>query len=199
MILKQVKQVILPVLVCVSIVIFQSAMLAQPSRTENGTPFRLSSLQFSDGGTLPQSMVYQGFGCNGGNQSPELSWTGEPTGTNSYAITMFDPDAPTGVGWWHWLVFNIPKNNHALSEGISSSSPSQLPIGSQQGYTDFGSTGYGGACPPVGDSPHRYVITIYALDVDRLSTGAETTGAKLAFLMRGHILAEAQITGRYGR
>jgi Raf kinase inhibitor-like YbhB/YbcL family protein len=199
MILKQLKQATLTALVCISFAIFQSALLAQPSRMESINSFRLISPQISNRGTLPQSMVYQGFGCSGGDQSPELNWTGEPTGTNSYAITMFDPDAPTGVGWWHWLVFNIPKNTHTLPQGSGNSSARQLPTGSQQGYIDFGSTGYGGACPPVGDSPHRYVITIYALDVEHLSTGAETTGAKLAFLMRGHILAKAKITGQYGR
>jgi hypothetical protein len=144
-------------------------------------------------------MVYQGFGCAGENQSPELSWTGKPTGTKSYVITMFDPDAPTGVGWWHWLVFNIPASVDTIPEGAGQLSSSQLPSGSQQGYTDFGSNSYGGACPPVGDSPHRYVITIYALDVEKLATGAETTGAKLAFLMQDHILAEVKVLGRYAR
>ncbi|NJL37100.1 MAG: YbhB/YbcL family Raf kinase inhibitor-like protein [Leptolyngbyaceae cyanobacterium RM2_2_4] len=163
------------------------------------TPFRVSSVQIVEGGTLPESMVYEGFGCTGGNQSPQLSWTGEPIETRSYAITMFDPDAPTGVGWWHWLVFNLPNDTHTLPQGVGNPLVNQLPSGVQQGYTDFGSNGYGGACPPVGDPPHRYVITIYALDVESLPAGAEATGAKLAFLMQEHILAKAEITGQYGR
>ncbi len=112
---------------------------------------------------------------------------------------MFDPDAPTGVGWWHWLVFNIPADIHSLPQGAGDLSTSQLPANSQSGYTDYGSNDYGGACPPVGDAPHRYLITLYALDVENLPSGPETTGAKLTFLMRGHILAETTITGRYGR
>jgi Raf kinase inhibitor-like YbhB/YbcL family protein len=163
------------------------------------TQFELSSPQLSEGGTLPQSMVYRGFGCNGQNLSPELSWTGEPTKTKSYAITMFDPDAPTGLGWQHWLVFNLPKHIHTISEGAGDTAANRLPSDSQQGYTDFGSNGYGGACPPIGNTPHRYILTIYALDIERLPTGAETTGAKLAFLMRGHILGKAELIGRYGR
>jgi Raf kinase inhibitor-like YbhB/YbcL family protein len=193
------KQAMLSVLILIGLTGIQFVGSAQPSRTAGIVPFKLSSPQVADGETLPNSMVYQGFGCTGGNQSPALSWTGAPAGTRSYAITMFDPDAPTGVGWWHWLVFNIPENTHALPQGVGSSLTSQLPSGSQQGYTDFGSNGYGGACPPIGNLPHRYIITIYALNVERLQTGAETTGAKLAFLMRGHILAKAEITGRYGR
>ncbi|MEO1298547.1 MAG: YbhB/YbcL family Raf kinase inhibitor-like protein [Cyanobacteria bacterium J06636_16] len=178
-------------LVLFGLIVFQSAALAMP--------FEISSPQFSEGATLPDSMVYQGFSCDGGNQSPELSWAGEPEGTQSYVITMYDPDAPTGVGWWHWLVFNIPANVHTLPQNAGSAATDLLPVGSQQGYTDYGASEYGGACPPVGDAPHRYIVTLYALDVDDLPTGDETTGAKLAFLMRGHILAEAKITGRYGR
>lgn len=174
-----------------SVIVFQSATIA--------SPFSLTSPQITENTTLPQSMVFQGFSCEGGNQSPELSWTGAPAGTKSYVITMYDPDAPTGVGWWHWLLFNIPADTHSLPQDAGNPAANLLPVGSQQGYTDYGSSEYGGACPPVGDTPHRYIVTVYALDVDNLPTGPETTGAKLAFLMRGHILAEATITGRYGR
>jgi Raf kinase inhibitor-like YbhB/YbcL family protein len=159
----------------------------------------LRSSQFSEGSALPQSTVYAGFGCTGNNQSPELMWGGEPAGTKSFVITVFDPDAPTGVGWWHWLVFNIPATAHVLPQNAGTPAGDKLPPGSQQGYTDFGSSGYGGPCPPAGDTPHRYVFTAYALDVDRLPTGAETTGAKLSFLMKGHILAKVNLTGRFGR
>lgn len=181
----------LVVLVLFSFAIFHSAAIA--------APFSLSSSQIYEGGTLPQSMICQGFGCTGGNQSPKLSWIGEPDDTKSYAITMFDPDAPTGVGWWHWLVFNIPASIHTLPQAVGSSTANPLPSGSREGYTDFGSNGYGGLCPPVGDSPHRCVITIHALDVESLPTGAKTTGAKLAYSIQGHILAKAKLTGRYGR
>lgn len=185
------KRTILFGLALCGVISLQSAVLA--------TPFELTSPQISENATLPQSMVFQGFTCEGGNQSPELNWTGAPTDTKSYVVTMYDPDAPTGVGWWHWLVFNIPADVNSLSLGAGNPAANLLPAGTQQGYTDYGSSEFGGACPPVGDTPHRYIVTVYALDVDNLPTGPETTGAKLSFLMRGHILAEATITGRYGR
>jgi Raf kinase inhibitor-like YbhB/YbcL family protein len=161
--------------------------------------FSLQSEQFANGDTLPQSTVYQGFGCTGDNISPQLSWHNEPKETKSYVITVFDPDAPTGVGWWHWLVFNIPANIHTMPVNAGSSTANLLPDGSQQGYTDFGSKGYGGACPPQGDKAHNYIFTVYALDVASLPADASTTGAKLAFLMKEHILAKAKVTAKFGR
>lgn len=130
--------------------------------------------------------------------SPQLSWQNAPKGTKSYAVTLFDPDAPTGVGWWHWIVFNIPADVNLL-EIDGGSSNENLPSGSVQGYTDFGSNEYGGACPPQGDQPHDYIFTVYALDVENIPADETTTGAKLAFLIKDHILAEATITAKFGR
>jgi Raf kinase inhibitor-like YbhB/YbcL family protein len=160
--------------------------------------FILKSEQFQDGDTLPNSMVYKGFGCNGDNIAPKLSWQNPPVGTKSYAVTVFDPDAPTGVGWWHWTVFNIPGDATGLSANTSGSAQ-DLPLGSVEGYTDFGSSGYGGACPPIGDKPHEYIFTVYALNVASIPADQTTTGAKLAFLIKNHVLSKATISAEYQR
>lgn len=162
-----------------------------------GSSFVVKSQQFEDGDLLPEAMVYQGFGCTGDNMSPQLSWHNPPEGTKSYVVTMYDPDAPTGVGWWHWSVFNIPGDVLSLSPDADDNG--NLPLGSQQGYTDFGDSEYGGACPPKGDRPHNYIFTVYALDLENLPADAATTGAKLSYLIKDHILAKASITAKFGR
>ena len=185
------KMTICSLLVSSSFALLQGAAIANP--------FSLRSPQLSSGEILPESMVFQGFGCSGGNQSPALAWENVPDGTKSFAITIFDPDAPTGVGWWHWLVFNLPADVRSLPQGAGTTGNNQLPGTSEQGYTDYGTNGYGGACPPVGDIPHRYIITVHALDIATLPTGAETTGAKLSFLLRNHSLGAAKLVGYYSR
>ena len=133
-------------------------------------------------------------GCGGENRSPQLAWSGAPPETGSYAVTCFDPDAPTGSGFWHWLLFNVP----ASVTSLPASEPS--PSGSTSGRNDYGQGGYGGPCPPPGDGPHRYIFTVYALDVPRIEgIDAGVGGAALVFNMRGHVLAQGSITGRYGR
>lgn len=161
--------------------------------TAHAAPFIVTSTTVQDGKNLPKSMEFSGFGCDGGNISPALSWNDPPAGTKSFAVTMYDPDAPTSVGWWHWLVYNIPAQTRVIAAGT-------VPPGSSQGYTDFGSIGFGGACPPQGDKPHRYIITVYALSVDKFDVPpAAMTGAKLRYLMREVTLGQAVITGLYGR
>ncbi|MCL1466749.1 YbhB/YbcL family Raf kinase inhibitor-like protein [Argonema galeatum] len=184
------KKLIISTLVAVALAI--SGLLAAAS------PFTLRSAQFSEGKNLPLSMVYRGYGCTGNNISPELTWSGEPAGTKSYAITFFDPDASTGVGWWHWTIFNIPGNVHKLAANAGKPGTNLAPSGSKQGYTDYGNSEYGGPCPPAGDS-HGYVFTIYALNVNSLPIGSEATGAMLNVSMKEHILAKATLKGRYGR
>ena len=177
---------------------FTATMIAFSSLPLYASSFLVKSEQFADGDSLPQSAVYQGFGCTGDNISPQISWENAPEGTKSYVVTLFDPDAPTGVGWWHWTVFNIPADVNSLTTNAGKSEKN-LPPGSIQGFTDFGSTGYGGACPPVGDRPHKYIFTVYALDVEEIPGDETTTGAKLAFLIKDHVLAEATITARFSR
>lgn len=161
--------------------------------------FKLSSPDVADGGTLSDSQVLRGFGCEGGNASPGLKWVNAPAGVKSYAVTVYDPDAPTGSGWWHWVVFNIPAQATGLPGGAGDQTGALLPAGCIQSRTDFGAPGFGGACPPAGDKPHRYVFTVYALDVDRLDLKPDAPAAMVGFNLNAHALAKASLTATYGR
>lgn len=146
------------------------------------------SSNFTHGGDLPQSMVFNGMGHSGKNRSPHLEWTDVPEGARSFAIVMHDPDAPTSGGFYHWVLFNIPGHVRELREGHAEGTA---------GHTDYGSNEYGGAGPPPGP-PHRYNITVYALDVDKLPLDKSATGALVEFAIKEHTLAQATISGRYG-
>lgn len=159
---------------------------------------KVRSNTFANGATLPMSTVFNSFGCTGGNRSPHLAWSGEPSRTASFAVILHDPDAPTGTGWYHWVVFNIPPNVHELKEGAGAKSSPDLPAGAVLGLTDFGFSEYGGPCPPVGDKKHHYRFTIYAL-ASKIDGGATTTAAALRFLTRNSTLATGTIIGLYGR
>lgn len=141
-------------------------------------------------GRIPMVNVFSGFGCTGQNQPLRVEWSNVPQGTQSFAVIVHDPDAPTGVGFFHWSVFNIPASVTALNGA--------LPEGAVEGYTDFGTSGYGGPCPPPG-APHRYVVTVYALDTATLGPDASATGALLRFMLREHTLAFGRAIGVYGR
>ena len=154
----------------------------------------LKSSTFAPNQPLPKSMEFNGFGCDGGNKSPQLSWSNAPEGTKSFAVTIHDPDAPTTSGWWHWTVYNIPANTSELAEGA------KVPDGALEGFTDYGTTGFGGACPPQGDKAHRYNITIYALKTEKLDLDPKTTsGAKLTYMLNANALEKAVLTGTYQR
>jgi Raf kinase inhibitor-like YbhB/YbcL family protein len=159
----------------------------------------LQSPTLADGATLPAQQVFNGFGCSGENQSPALTWSDVPTGTKSFAITLYDPDAPTGSGWWHWVVFNIPADTRALSANAGTASGENLPSGSIQSRTDFGTPGFGGACPPEGDMPHRYQLVLHALDVESLPLDENSSGAMVGFFLKQHAIATSQLTWSYGR
>ena len=161
--------------------------------------FKLESPALKPGATLTEEQVFNGFGCSGKNLSPALQWSGAPEGTKSFALTLYDPDAPTGSGWWHWVVYNIPASATSLPEGAGSPDGEKLPSGSVQGRTDFGAPGFGGACPPKGDKPHRYIFTIYALKTEKLDAPAEATAALVGFMIHGNKLASATLMARYGR
>lgn len=160
--------------------------------------FVLSSPQIADGATLTTSQVYNGFGCSGQNQSPALQWQGAPAGTQSYALTVYDPDAPTGSGWWHWVVFNIPAQTQGLPAQITAAGQG-LPAGAVQSQTDFGQPGFGGACPPAGDKPHRYQFTLHALKVAKLDLPASSMPALVGFMIHANELASTGFTAYYGR
>jgi Raf kinase inhibitor-like YbhB/YbcL family protein len=151
--------------------------------------FTVTSTGFADGGTLPDAQVHAK-----GNRSPQLSWSGAPEGTKSFAITCFDPDAPTGSGFWHWTVANLPADVTELAEGVS---PDGLPPGAVEGRTDFGPPGFGGAAPPPGHGPHRYIFTVFAVDAERLEVTPDNSGAIFGFNLHFHTLAKASITGVY--
>ncbi|WP_457592666.1 YbhB/YbcL family Raf kinase inhibitor-like protein [Hydrogenimonas sp.] len=159
--------------------------------------FTLKSPDIS--GQLTIDQVYKGFGCSGKNISPELVWSHAPKGTKSFAVTLYDPDAPTGSGWWHWLVFNIPASVHKLPAGAGDPAKHLLPKGAVQSRTDFGKPGFGGACPPVGDRAHRYIFTVYALDVEKLPLDADSPPALVGFMLEKHAIAKASLISYYGR
>lgn len=160
--------------------------------------FRLSSPTVKDGATIGREQVYNGFGCTGANISPELQWENAPAGTRSFAVTVFDPDAP-GSGWWHWLIFNIPASVSRLVAGAGTVKGGAAPKGSLQSVTDFETPGYGGPCPPEGDQPHRYVFTVYALKVDRVPLKASAGGAMVESYLKQNSVGNASFTARYGR
>ena len=161
--------------------------------------FRLYSDDLKDGDLLPQAQVFNSFGHSGGNQSPHLAWAEAPAGTESFVVTLYDPDAPTGSGWWHWVVYNIPASVTALPEHAGDATGQLLPAGALQGRTDFGTPGFGGACPPPGDKPHRYILTVYALKTEKIDVPADSSPAMVGFMLHANELAKASITAHYGR
>ena len=163
--------------------------------------FLVTSDSFKDGDYLPNDFVLSadyGFGCAGGNRSPHLKWSGEPPGTRSFAVTLYDPDAPTGSGFWHWLVVNIPTHVTELAEGVGNPGGS-LPPGVLQTRTDYGAAGYGGPCPPAGHHPNRYLFTVFAVKTVRLDVNAESSGAVVGYNLYFNTLAKAAIMGLYKR
>lgn len=160
---------------------------------------KLESPTIKPGAMLTEAQVFKGFGCEGKNISPALTWSGAPKETKSYAVTVYDPDAPTGSGWWHWVVFNIPASATGLPEGAGGAGAPGLPAGAVQGRTDFGAPGFGGACPPPGRKPHRYIFTVYALKTDKLDVPADASAALVGFMINANKLAQASFTARYGR
>ncbi|WP_431276145.1 YbhB/YbcL family Raf kinase inhibitor-like protein [Variovorax ureilyticus] len=161
--------------------------------------FVLASPDIKPGSTLTDAQVFNGFGCTGKNISPALKWSGAPKGTRSFAVTAYDPDAPTGSGWWHWVIYNIPASASDIPEGAGTADGKGLPAGSMQGRTDFGAPGFGGACPPPGDKPHRYIFTVHALKTDKLDIPPDATAALIGYMINANKLASASFTAKYGR
>jgi Raf kinase inhibitor-like YbhB/YbcL family protein len=163
--------------------------------------FLVTSDSFKDGDYLPNDFILSPdyrFGCAGGNKSPHLKWSGAPAGTRSFAVTLYDPDAPTGSGFWHWLVVNIPADVTELDVGVGSRG-GNLPSGALQTRTDFGTPGYGGPCPPAGDHPHRYLFTVFAVKTEGLDVSAESSAAVVGFNLHFNTLAKTAIMGLFKR
>ena len=176
-----------------------AATLMGTASLSHAATFTVTSSTVRPNQNLSIDQVYNGFGCYGRNISPAISWQNAPAGTKSFAITAYDPDAPTGSGWWHWVVYNIPANVTGVPENAGEASGANLPAGSVQGRTDFGSAGYGGACPPPGDKPHRYVFTVHALKVEKLELPADATAALVGYMINANRLGKASFTARFGR
>jgi Raf kinase inhibitor-like YbhB/YbcL family protein len=169
------------------------------SASAHAGEFSLTSPDIGANATLAPAQVYNGMGCSGGNVSPQLRWSGAPADTQSLALTVYDPDAPTGSGFWHWVVVNIPVSATGLARGAGTADGKALPAGSVQVATDFGVPGFGGPCPPPGDKPHRYIFTLFALKTPKLELPEHATAAITGFMIHFNVIAQASFTAYYGR
>lgn len=163
----------------------------------NALAFDLVSTDVKNGKPMTADQEYKGMGCKGGNLSPALEWSNPPAGTQSFAVTVFDPDAPTGSGWWHWIVYDIPAKATGLPTGAVVKAP--LPAGAKQGRNDFGERNFGGACPPSGDRPHHYVFTVHALKVPKLDVPEDASAALIGYMIQSNRLGLARLTATYSR
>ncbi|RNF71994.1 YbhB/YbcL family Raf kinase inhibitor-like protein [Marinomonas rhizomae] len=156
--------------------------------------FELTSQDIQEGQKIPHAFEFNSFGCNGDNKSPQLEWSDAPKGTKSYAITVYDPDAPSGSGWWHWSAFNIPASVTSLVQGAD-----LTKLGATELKSDYGSVGFGGFCPPKGDNMHRYQFTVWALPVEKLDLSADVSAALAGFTVRSMAIGKAMLVASYNR
>ncbi len=165
--------------------------------TSMAAGLKVTSKSIKHDSVIQNKHVFNSFGCSGDNKSPQLKWEKGPADTKYYAVTVYDPDAPTGSGWWHWTVLNIPASVTEIVEGASGDMK-KLPKDSVEARTDFGKPGYGGPCPPTGSQPHRYIITVYALK-DKIPLDQDASGAMVGFYINSLKVAEGSLTGKYSR
>lgn len=175
------------------------ALLTALSLPAQASTFQVHSQDIATGKPLSQHSVFNGFSCTGENHSPAIEWSGAPQGTKSFAVTVYDPDAPTGSGWWHWTVFNIPSYVVALPDDAGNVDHHLLPQGAAQGRNDYGYAGFGGACPPAGDTPHHYHVKVWALNTDHLPLDSNASGALVGFMLNAHVLATSELVPIYSR
>src|SRR5580692_1027644 len=171
---------------------------ALPTAKKAAGKFTVVSPDIGQGKTIADDQVFNAFGCKGKNLSPALFWSGAPAGTQSFAIMVHDPDAPTGSGFWHWVVYNIPAGTESIPAEAGDVKKKGMPVGSVQGRTDFGTFGYGGPCPPPG-KVHHYHFRVFALKVPKLEVPTDATAALIGFNVQANKLAEADLVGMYGR
>ena len=160
-----------------------------------GLRFKLHSPDIRADSTVPMMHVYGG--CGGENVSPALEWHNPPPGTRSFALTVYDPDAPTGSGWWHWMMFDIPATENGLPRGAGNVD-GRRPAGAVQVRNDYGEVAYGGPCPPRGDRPHRYIFTVFALKVGHIEVKPDSSAAMVGFNINANKIDEAGFTATFG-
>lgn len=177
---------------------FITALLFAPALAA-ADGFSLESQDVRANGPFADKFVLKGFGCEGGNISPELKWKNAPNDTKSFAVTAYDPDAPTGSGWWHWVVFNLSADTTSLPQGAGDPAAGKMPKGAVQGRTDFGTQGWGGPCPPKGDKPHRFTFTVFALKTDKLDLNENTPAAMVGYMLNVNALAKASFVAKSSR
>ena len=175
-----------------------SALLGAASLVQ-AAGFQLSSPEIKPGRLMDAKLEFNGFGCAGENKSPALQWRGAPAGTQSFAVTVYDPDAPTGSGWWHWTVINVPADVNELKTDAGAAGGANLPQGASHVRIDYGVAGWGGLCPPQGDKPHRYIFTVYALKTAKLEIPADATAALAGYMIKANALGQASFSAKYGR
>jgi Raf kinase inhibitor-like YbhB/YbcL family protein len=159
--------------------------------------FTLTSDDLEHGKTMPQTHVFSGWGQAGENLSPHLRWEGAPAETKSFAVTCYDPDAPTESGFWHWLLFDLPSSVTELPRAAGSGEMAGLPAGATHARNDFGTKAYGGAAPPAGDGPHRYFFVVHALGVESVGLDSDAAPAVVGFTCNANVLARASVVVQY--
>ncbi len=165
----------------------------------NMTTFTLTSPDIPAGGTIAPVFESDMFGCGGANASPVLQWSGAPEGTQSFAVTVYDPDAPTGSGWWHWMVVDIPASVTSLAANAGKKAVPTCPQARAKCATTTAFLRWGGMCPPPGDKPHRYIFTVHALSVAKLDMPDDATTAIGGFMINANTIAKASFTSTYAR
>jgi Raf kinase inhibitor-like YbhB/YbcL family protein len=167
--------------------------------TNTPSTFQLTSPILAEGQTMRLEQAYNKMGSDGANISPELDWHNTPPATKSFALTLFDPDAPTGHGWWHWLILNIPAHTKSLPLNAGDPTTGIAPPATIQTRNDYGELGYGGPCPPRGDTPHHYIFTLYALKTQNLDINPNTKPEKIKTILEQNTISTATLTGLYSR
>ncbi|WP_420547992.1 YbhB/YbcL family Raf kinase inhibitor-like protein [Curvivirga sp.] len=158
----------------------------------NAFALDLKSADIEEGSRMDTSFEFNGFGCEGGNVSPALSWSNAPADTKSFAVTAYDPDAPTESGFWHWVVLDIPESENGLAKGASGNG-----ISGQELMNDYGMVGYGGPCPPKGHGMHRYQFTVWALPVEKLEIPKGASNAVVGYFLNHMNLDKARLTATF--
>ena len=179
--------------------IFTLAMTLSITSNAKAENFKLTSSDIQHGNLMGTDQEFTGFGCEGKNLSPHLSWSNPPKGTKSFALTVYDPDAPTGSGWWHWQVINLPISLTELKTGAGNQNKPALPKQAVQIENDYGVAAFGGACPPKGHGQHRYQFKLHALSVEKLDLTSQSSSALAGYMINANTINTATLEALYER